>query len=279
MEKIIENRNYCVYIHTSPSGKRYVGQTGTKPEKRWGKNGSGYLQKHNKNGEYTQPAFARAIVKYGWDNFEHEIIASNLTKEEADNFEKMLIKKLNTTNPKYGYNCTIGGDGCSPTEEVRKKISDSHKGMVVSEETKKKIGESLKGENNYLYGNHLSEETKKKISEAHKGKILSEEQKKRISAGVQGENHPMYGKHHTEESKRKSSKSHKGLLTSTKNPNARKVVQYDLSGNLIKIWDCMSDAAKELGTSSQNIYNCCKGFSQMACGFVWRYYDDIEKIA
>ena len=28
MGNIIENGNYCVYVHTSPSGKMYVGQTG-----------------------------------------------------------------------------------------------------------------------------------------------------------------------------------------------------------------------------------------------------------
>ena len=277
MGKIIENGKYCVYIHTSPSGKMYVGQTGTKPEKRWGKDGNGYLKKYKKDGEYAQPAFACAIIKYGWNNFDHEIIASNLTKEEADNFEKLLIEKLNTINPKYGYNCTIGGDGCSPSEEARKKMSDSHKGMKCSEETKKKISESLKGENNYLYGKHLAEETKKKIGEAHKGRTLSEVQKKRISEAVKGKKHPMHGKHHTEESKRKSSESHKGLLMSTKNPNARKVIQYDLTGNFIKIWDCMNDAAKELGTSNQNIYNCCKGYSQRASGFIWRYYENVYK--
>lgn len=277
MEDKVENRNYCVYIHTSSSGKKYVGQTGKKPEKRWGKNGVFYLNK--RKGRYTQPAFARAILKYGWDNFKHEIIKNDLTKAEANDLEILLIRELNTANSKYGYNCTMGGEGCSPTKETRKKLSESHKGLIVSEETKKKISKSLKGENGYFYGKHLLEETKKKLSEAHKGKILSEEHKKKISAKVQGENHPMYGKHHTEESKRKSSESHRGLLMGVKNPNARKVAQYDLNGNLIKIWDCMSDAARELGASNQSIYNCCKGFSQKACGFVWRYYEDIKMTA
>ena len=85
MGKIIENGNYCVYIHTSPSGKKYVGQTGKTPEQRWGKGGSHYLKKE-KDGEYMHQAFARAILKYGWDNIEHEVVASNLTREEADNF-------------------------------------------------------------------------------------------------------------------------------------------------------------------------------------------------
>lgn len=87
-------KDYCVYIHTNKiNGKKYVGQTCQEPEKRW-KNGKGY---HN------NIYFTRAIQKYGWDNFEHEIIKCNLTKEEADDIEKLLIKELNTLNPN-GYN-------------------------------------------------------------------------------------------------------------------------------------------------------------------------------
>jgi len=33
----MENKNYCVYKHTSPNGKMYIGMTGQNPEKRWGK--------------------------------------------------------------------------------------------------------------------------------------------------------------------------------------------------------------------------------------------------
>lgn len=277
MSNIIENGNYCVYVHTSPNGKKYVGQTGTNPKNRWGKDGNKYLFK--KNNKYTQPAFAHAILKYGWNNFDHEIIANNLTKEEADNFEKLLIKKLNTMNPKYGYNCTEGGGGCRPSEETRMKMSESHKGMKRTEETKKKISESLKEENNYLYGKHLDEETKRKISESHKGRTLSLEQKRKISEATKGEKHPMYGKHHTEESKKKSSESHKGLLKGAKNPNARKIAQYDKDGSFIKIWNCMSDAGKELGIKNQSLYNACSGLSKTAGGYVWKYYEDIEAMA
>ena len=48
-------RNYTVYLHTSPSGKYYVGITGTSIEKRWKKNGEGYKNQ----------VFYKAIEKYG----------------------------------------------------------------------------------------------------------------------------------------------------------------------------------------------------------------------
>lgn len=210
MNNMIENGNYCVYVHTSPSGKRYVGQTGTKPEKRWGKNGANYLKKE-RNGEYMHIAFARAILKYGWDNIEHEIIASNLTKEEADNFEKLLIEKLNTKNRNYGYNLKDGGlGGGGFSEETLKKMSEIHKGKKQSEETIRKRVEKLKGENNPNYGKPLSEEHKRKLSESLKGRKPSEETLRKRSEALKGEKNPNYEKHLSEETKKKMSESLKG---------------------------------------------------------------------
>lgn len=60
--------DFCVYKHTSPSGKVYIGITQQRPEYRW-QGGLGY--RHN---EY----FFRAILKYGWNNFAHEILQSGL---------------------------------------------------------------------------------------------------------------------------------------------------------------------------------------------------------
>ena len=62
------NRKYCVYVHTTPSGKRYVGLTSFSPEKRW-RNGGNY-----RSSKY----FYNAIKKYGWDNIKHEVVASEL---------------------------------------------------------------------------------------------------------------------------------------------------------------------------------------------------------
>lgn len=67
-----EGNNYCVYKHTSPSGKVYIGQTSINPLDRW-QNGKGYKKQ----------AFYNAIKKYGWENIKHEILYDNLTKEEA----------------------------------------------------------------------------------------------------------------------------------------------------------------------------------------------------
>lgn len=247
----IESRNYCVYVHTSPSGKMYVGQTGKTPEERWGKDGYRYLSKR-KNGEYTHPAFARAILKYGWDNIDHEIVASNLTKNEADNFEKLLIEKLNTMSANGGYNCKEGGVGGSFSEETLKRMSESHKGIKQSEETKRKRAEKLRGENNYNYGKHLPEDTRKKISETLKGNVVSESTKKKLSDSMRGK------------------------YLGVKSSCAKKIVQYDMQGNLIKIWDSISDAARELKANPANIAKCCydDNNNKTICGYIWRFFGD-----
>lgn len=117
---IIENGQYIVYCHTNKiNGKKYVGQTKLLPEIRWGKNGCKYSGSRH---------FYSAIQKYGWDNFEHEIVASNLTLEEANNFEVLLIQKLGTQNPNKGYNIAFGGNNKEPTEETKKIWKEQRSG-------------------------------------------------------------------------------------------------------------------------------------------------------
>ena len=81
--------SYCVYKHTSTSRKVYIGITKYKPTKRW-RNGKGY----NKNSY-----LCKAIQKYGWDAFNHEIVASLLSKEDAADMEIALFAKYKSNNP------------------------------------------------------------------------------------------------------------------------------------------------------------------------------------
>ncbi len=94
------DNHWSVYIHTNKkSGKRYVGITSQTPEDRW-MGGHGY-SRHLK--------FGRAISKYGWNGFEHEVIYNGLSEIEAKNTERDLIAKFLTQDDRYGYNMTSGG--------------------------------------------------------------------------------------------------------------------------------------------------------------------------
>ena len=58
-----------------------------------------------------------------------------------------------------------------------------------------------------------------------------------------------------------------------KHPRARKVNQYDKEGNLIKTWDCLTDASNELNICLSNIVMCCKHYKkyEYVGGFKWEY--------
>lgn len=172
---------YCVYCHINKiNGKRYIGQTvyQDNPYERWRTSGGGYVQSSR---------FYNAIQKYGWDAFDHYIIQDNLTKEEANELEILNIAFYNTTDPKYGYNLSVGGyNGCflgrHHSEETKQKMSDAHRGYVTSEETKKKISKVKTG----VKRGSMSEEQKQKISNTMKGKRFSEEHKQKISMSTIG---------------------------------------------------------------------------------------------
>lgn len=102
--------NWSVYKHTFPNGKVYIGITNQIPKKRW-KNGFGYSD---------QKVF-KEIVKFGWKNITHEILFENLTKCEAEDIERKLIKENESTNSHRGFNRS-NGTGARKGSHTRHKI-------------------------------------------------------------------------------------------------------------------------------------------------------------
>ena len=56
------------------------------------------------------------------------------------------------------------------------------------------------------------------------------------------------------------------------NPNFRKIIQYDINGNKIKIWDSIIMAANELNLNATNISQVCRGKGKTSGGYIWKYY-------
>lgn len=134
---VTKSKLYYIYRLTSPSGKVYIGQTC---------NFKNRMSKYKQFQCKQQPKIYKAILKYGWENFTKEIIVENLTKEEIDLEEIKQIQIHNSV--KEGYNIAHGGGGVlgmERTEQTRKKMSDSRKGIKYSEETKRRISESKMG--------------------------------------------------------------------------------------------------------------------------------------
>lgn len=206
----------CVYcVINKINGKKYIGKT-IQPLKR-------RRQTHErdaKNKKYPNLVFHNALRKYGFGNFEWDILFESgnegiLLKEEIDE-----IQYQNTKIPN-GYNMTDGGDGLvGATAETKKKMSESAKARqprIITEEEKVRISKSL-------MGHFVSEETRKRIGIGRKGKKHTEEAKRKISEAGKGRNkgktfEEMYGKEKSEEMKRNLSDIFKGKKL--KNPRKK----------------------------------------------------------
>lgn len=137
-----------IYSFKSPSGKYYIGITNDIRRR---------IAEHKRLSKTVNRKFYIAIRKYGFDNFEIEV----LEKIRDKNIDR-LYEKLNKLEEYYiakydsfynGYNLTLGGDGTK----------------------------GASGELNPFYGKKHSKESKEKMRNSHKGKKLSDEHKKKIS--------------------------------------------------------------------------------------------------
>jgi group I intron endonuclease len=90
----------CVYMITSPSGKRYIGETKRKLRKR--------LERHKDLKWSHCRALVAAIEKYGWDAMKVEVLWEGADSERKAK-EKELIA-LHGTFSSDDYNCTPGGE-------------------------------------------------------------------------------------------------------------------------------------------------------------------------
>lgn len=117
----------------------------------------------------------------------------------------VLYKYKNTKKPFFNINPTAGSPmGFTPSNETRKKLSNSLKGRVFSEEHRRKIGDANRVR-------VISEETRNKMR-----KPKTDEHKRHLSESrpdISGKLNPMFGKHHSKESIEKMSNSRKKLYS------------------------------------------------------------------
>lgn len=254
------SREFCIYCHTTPNGKKYIGQTCQNPRTRW-RNGEGYQK---------SVYFYNAIKKYGWDNIKHVVLCWCSSKESADFLERWFIKKYKTNDSVHGYNLTDGGGGGlgrEPSDRQRKWMSEYSRGLVWTDERRKKVSDTLKhkysngeivrrpltdeerrrrsdarkGELNPRYGTHISEETRAKMSRSHKGKVLSKEHRDKLS------------------------KAHLNSFKKKRCP----VYQFTLDGKYLRSYTSMKEAERETGILAASISCCCRGKSRTSGGYIW----------
>lgn len=212
---------YTVYKHTCPNNKVYIGITGLSVKKRWA-NGYGY--RNNR-------LFFRAIEKYGWNNIKHEVLYTNLTKEEAEKREVELISLFKCNDKTYGYNISAGG-------------SATTLGIKMSTETKGKISKSTLGRIPWNKGVPRTKQEKQKMSQNRKG----------IPAWNKGHAWSQDVKANISTAKKEQQKGNPLVCCETGD-----------------VYYSASEAQRQTGIDSSSIRKCCKGIAKSAGGFRWRY--------
>ena len=120
---------------------------------------------------------------------------------------------------------------------------------------RKEFSKKISGKNNPNFGKHLSEEQKRAIGELNRQKAKT--------------NLWRWGRVLSEETKRKISKSRSGIPSATR----RKIKQMNKNGEVIKIWEYITQITQELGFDTSNIVKCARGKMRTAYGYMWEYAD------
>lgn len=111
--------------------------------------------------------------------FTKKILCTGYDRKQAAGIESALHKFYDAArNPEF-FNQLNAGDHCprtgkKHTEETKRKMSEGHKGKVLSEETRNRMSASRIG-NTYNLGNKASDATKVKMSVAAKNFAITEE--------------------------------------------------------------------------------------------------------
>jgi group I intron endonuclease len=101
------------------NGKSYVGQTVNTLKTRW----KGHCKPSQASRSHG--IISQAVQKHGKNNFMVQTVCQARDKDDLDSLEKLWVWALRSSERKFGYNRTAGGDG-SLTQEARDLMRKPH---------------------------------------------------------------------------------------------------------------------------------------------------------
>lgn len=301
---------FCVYMHTNQiNNKRYVGITNQKPSYRWRTDGSGY--KHQ--------MFGRAIDKYGWENFSHELLAIDVSKEEACKLEQKYIEKYKTMNPDFGYNISSGGESGAfgvynrgVSKPVYQYDLDGNyiREWPSSDEIERQLGilssnilacttGKVKTSGGYQWSRQKYDrigtiDSESTLRARHDKNIEIYKYNKKDGSFAEKFNSIWDAANSIENSKCSKVSLRKHILNCLNGNElsthgyrwfreyqgdkiqskvitlkCKKVYQYSLNGDYIKVFNSYMDAASSVGVHHSKISECCKGARKSSGGYMW----------
>lgn len=124
-------------------------------------------------GNKTAMLLARALKKYGINNFEF-LILEECSKEEISDREIFYIDLYKSRERDKGYNIAAGGNGGDTISSLPEdRYNDYINKLSKPRPDLFKIEQSIRfsGSRNPMYGKHVSDKTKSKMRDSHLGKV------------------------------------------------------------------------------------------------------------
>lgn len=196
-------------------------------------------------------------------------VGRSVTPEQV----KAMIERCRTPEIRANKSKSMIGNkrglGHRHTDEQKLKISVANGGRKRTPEQNEANRQRNLG-NKYFFGKKHSEETKDKFRKLHqegkigrRGKPLSQEGRDKISKALKG---------------RPKSNETKNKLREANVGRRKPIRQLSLDGILIKKWDSISEAVRELGVSKSDVIKVCKGVRRsngspaiQSNGYKWEY--------
>lgn len=252
--------NYIVYQTVNTiNGKIYIGVHKTNTLKFDGYLGQDIYvnQPSSLNGLKTH--FSRAVKKYGFKAFKRTTIKTFQTLEDALDLERWIVDEEFIKRPDT-YNMILGGkSGTLPTNATKTYMYDLEGNFVQEFESRSAAAR-------FVYGNSKAVGT---ITTAIKtGSICAEKYQfsaTKVDCMVNYVNYKgTIWEEHVEKYKTGIRKRNDALIP-------RKIAQYDLEGNLIKVWPTLT-ACKAAGFT--NVQRIVQGQGHTCKGYTFKYYED-----
>lgn len=273
-----------IYMRTSPSGGKYIGQTILTEERRW--------KQHVWSAYYTGASdfntyLSKAIRKYTPQQFTVTILEDNISNDKLNDREIYWIEYYHTfyKDKQHGYNLTRGGGGLRlyTGQEFLDYWNEGLAVIEISEITgigQTTISKHLKNlgittDEINLRGNYLQGLRKIHCNLQdlqilwNEGYIVKEIQKKLGYTGDSTVSNLLTK--YLNIPKQEIVDRGNAHMSKT---NSHICLQYLPSGELIHTWESVASAAKQLNYDPSSLAKVCRGVNQSAYGYIWRYQDN-----
>lgn len=272
--KVTRRKAIYIIVNTVNS-KVYVGSSVDV-----GKRRSSHFRSLDKN-KHPNKHLQSAYNKYSKDAFAMHLL------EYVDDESNLLEREQYWINTTKSYDRNVGYNN-SPS-------AFNSLGVKHSEESKKIRSISSVGENNPMFGKKHKEETLKLMSDNRgktsvfqydlKGNFIKEW----IDGATEAQEIKGFSRNCIYQCCIHKNKQHKGYIWVTKEEATQEnfninnlipkqymsankpIYQYDMDGNIIKEWNNVSEASRELKLSRQRIIKCCKEEINSYKNFAFKY--------